>query len=331
MSDSQTLHADDRTVVVLTGFLGSGKTTLLSKLLQHRSMEGAAVIVNEFGEIPLDHHLVRMIDERTAVLASGCICCSLRSDLADEMRDLIDRSARGEVPPFGHVVIETTGLADPAPIVNTILSDPVLRHQYSVGGVVTTVDAMHGLGDEGTEDAWTRQVTAADRLCVTKTDLAPGATVEEVEARLRELNPLASIVRCPVELDDVPALVAPTERDLGALPVASHGHADVSSFTFVTTEALDWTAFGVWLTMLLQAHGSRILRVKGLLNVGGAGPVFLNGVQHVFHAPVHLETWPDDDRRTRIVFIGRRLDRERIERSLLAFQESVGASTQGPT
>jgi G3E family GTPase len=310
-------------VVVLTGFLGSGKTTLLSSLLRDPAMGETAVIVNEVGEIPIDHHLLRRVDERTVVLANGCVCCSLRGDLADELRDLLSRRALGEVPPFRRVVVETTGLADPAPIVNTILTDPLLRSHYTLEAVVTTVDGVHGLASADREDEWARQATAADRLCVTKTDVADPETVAALEQRLGRLNPLASILRTPHGQAEAAAVLAPVSHDPRDLFVETHGHGDVATFALYLDRPLDWMAFGVWLTMLLQARGTDILRVKGLLNVGADGPVVLNGVQHVFHPPVHLDRWPDEDERSRVVFIGRNLDRAAIERSLAAFDAAA--------
>ncbi len=317
------MAADGLGVVVLTGFLGSGKTTLLSSLLRDPAMGETAVIVNEIGEIPIDHHLLRRVDERTVVLASGCVCCSLRGDLADELRDLLSRRARGEVPPFRRVVVETTGLADPAPIINTILTEPVLKSHYRLEAVVTTVDGVHGLGEAEREDEWTRQTVAADRLCITKTDVADPVAVAALERRLERLNPIASILRTPLGQVDAGTVLAPVPHDPRGLFVETHAHDDVSAFALVLDRPLDWIAFGIWLTMLLQARGTDVLRVKGLLNVGAAGPVLLNGVQHVFHPPVHLDRWPDDDERSRIVFIGRNLDWAEIERSLAAFDAAA--------
>jgi G3E family GTPase len=281
------------------------------------------VIVNEIGEIPIDHHLLRRVDERTVVLPSGCVCCSLRGDLVDELRDLLGRRGR-DLPAFRRVVIETTGLANPAPIVNTILTEPLLRSHVRLDTVVTTVDGVHGLAEAGREHEWAQQTAAADRLCITKTDLVEPEQVAELARRLRELNPIATVMETPQGRVDAAALLAPAPHDPRDLLVEEHVHDDgVAAFALYLDGALDWTAFGVWLTMLLQARGGDILRVKGLLNVGGPGPVLLNGVQHAFHPPEHLEAWPDEDERSRIVFIGRGLDRAAIERSIGAFDAAV--------
>ena len=174
-----------RPVTLVTGFLGSGKTTLVAELLRRPELSETAVIVNELGEVGLDHHLLRRVDERTVLLASGCVCCTLRGDLADELRDLLDRSDAGEIPPFRRVVVETTGVADPTPIVNTLLTDPFVPHHYALDGVVATIDGQHGL--RGTESV--KQAAAADVLVLTKPDLADGASLDALEARARLAQP----------------------------------------------------------------------------------------------------------------------------------------------
>jgi G3E family GTPase len=305
-------------VALVTGFLGSGKTTLISNLLRHPAMGDAAVIVNELGEVGIDHHLLREVDERTVLMKSGCLCCSIRGDLADELRDLLGRRGRGEIPAFERVVIETTGLADPAPIVYTLLSEPVVKHHFELESVVTTVDAVHGLPRAES----VKQAAAADTLVVTKTDLAGSA---RLTPRLERLNPTARVLEAEFGNVDPSLLFARAERDLRHVAdlTDGHQHGDVSAVSIVLDEPLDWTAFGLWLTMLLQARGSEIFRVKGLLDVGGAGPLLLNGVQHVIHPPVHLDSWPDGDRRSRLVFIGAGFEPDALGRSLAAFNRAA--------
>jgi G3E family GTPase len=305
-------------VVLLTGYLGSGKTTLLSRLLVHPEMGETAVIVNELGEVAIDHHLLRRVDERTVVLGNGCVCCTLRGDLADELRDLLSRRDRGEIPAFGRVVVETTGLADPAPILYTLLGDPVVKHHFELERVITTVDAQHGLrGEESV-----KQAAVADRLVVTKPDLTDPAVLMR---ELRRLNPAAEII------ESVLGDLAPGDlfdgddrdpRDLVFDQAPAHDH-EVRAVCLTFEEPLDWTAFGIWLTMLLQARGGDVLRVKGLLNVGAEGPLVINGVQHVVHPPEHLPAWADDDQRSRVVFIGRGFSRDELERSLAAFNRAA--------
>jgi len=305
---------------VLTGFLGSGKTTLLGRLLARPELGETAVIVNELGEVAIDHHLLRRVDERTVVLASGCVCCTLRGDLTDELLDLLGRRERGELPPFERVVVETTGLADPAPIVATLAHDQVVRHHFELDRVITTVDGLCGLAALDREAESLRQAAVADRLVVTKTDVARPEDVAVLEARLAALNPVAPIVEAPFGDCDPRVLLggAPVDpRDVEIVD-APHGNG-VRAFSIVLDKPLDWTAFGVWLTMLLQARGQDILRVKGFLDVGGEGPLLVNGVQHVVHPPAHLDAWPDDDRRSRLVFIARGIEPRQVEESLASF------------
>lgn len=302
-------------VTVVTGFLGSGKTTLLSKLLRHPGMGETAVLVNELGEVAIDHHLLRRVDERTVVLASGCVCCTMRSDLAEELRDLLSRRERGELPPFERVVIETSGIADPAPILYTLLTEPVVKHHFEPEAVVTTVDGIHGLRRPES----VKQAALADTLVVTKVDVAEPAAVRALEERLRRVNPLAPIVEAAFGDVDPGALLAGRERDPRSLELETGHEHGLHAFCLFLDERVDWDAFAVWLTMLLASHGQEVLRVKGVLDVGGPGPVLLNGVQHVVHPPVHLEAWPDDDRRSRLVFVVQGLEQERVEASLAAF------------
>lgn len=306
-------------VALVTGFLGSGKTTLIARLLEHPGMGETAVIVNELGEVGIDHHLLRRVDERTVLLASGCVCCVLRGDLADELRDLLDRRDAGTVPPFRRVVVETTGVADPTPIVATLLTEPLLRHHYELERVVATVDGMHGLrGEESI-----KQVAVADRIVLTKTDLAPGGATALLEAELARLNPAAELRAASFGDVDLDWLLAGEDRDPRELPAlddaeAKPGGHGVHSCVLYLDE-VDWAAFALWLTMLLHARGSDVLRVKGLLDVGAPGPVLVNCVQHAVHPPAHLAAWPDDDHRSRLVFIGRGFTAGELERSLRAF------------
>jgi G3E family GTPase len=323
--------ADRLPVVLVTGFLGSGKTTLIAALLAHPEMGDTAVLVNELGEVAIDHHLVRRVDERTVVLASGCVCCTLRGDLQDELRDLLARRDRGEIAPFRRVVVETTGLADPAPVLSTLLTEPLLRHHYEVEAVVTTVDAVNGAATLDRHAESRKQAAVADTLLVTKADAAPPAATAALEARLRALNPLATVRRVAHGAIAPGDLLAGRARDPRADTVVgdndgAHGD-DVHAFAIVRDEPLDWDAFAVWLTMLLHSRGLDVLRVKGLLDTGGPGPVVLDGVQHVVHRPRHLAAWPDADHRTRIVFITRGIERDAVLASLDAFAGLGRAAT----
>jgi G3E family GTPase len=323
--------ADRLPVALVTGFLGSGKTTLLSRLLGRPELGESAVIVNELGEVAIDHHLLRRVDERTVLLGNGCVCCTLRGDLADELRDLLSRRTRGEIPAFRRVLVETTGLADPAPILNTLLAEPVVKHHFSPGVVIATVDALNGLAQLEREPETLKQVVVADRLVVTKADVAERRGVERLRRRLGALNPVAEVLEVSWGEAEPAVLLAPGDRDPRGLRLedeeAPSHDGGLRPFVVFLEQAVDWTAFGIWLTMLLQSRGGDVLRVKGLLDVGAAGPVVLNGVQHVVHPPEHLDAWPDDDHRSRLVFIARGIEQSDLEASLAAFAAAARTAT----
>ena len=301
---------------LITGFLGSGKTTLLQRLLADPALGDTAVLINEFGEVGLDLHLLGRIDDTMVLLPSGCLCCTIRAELASAIKDLHAKRERGEVPAFRRLVVESSGLADPFPILSTVQADPVLRHHFRLGAVVTTVDAVNGIGRPES----VKQVAVADRLVLTKTDLAPDCGA--LETALRRINPDAPLLRAAEQAIDAAVLFdGPTHPPLRALPATPDSpHGAVRAFALAFDGALDWTMFGVWLTMLLNRHGKKVLRVKGILNVAGTeAPVAVHGVQHLVHPPVHMAGWPDDDRRSRLVFIVDGIEPAAIERSLRAF------------
>ncbi len=335
--------ADLIPVNIVTGFLGSGKTTLLQRLLASPELAGTAVLVNELGEVALDHLLLRRVDETTVVLPSGCVCCAIRDDLGAAIRDLYSKREQGTVPSFDRLAIETTGLADPAPIIFTLMAEPVLRHHFRLGNIVTTVDAVNGGLHLAQHPESVKQVAVADLLVLTKTDLAGRARAEALRTACRRLNPAAPILESAVDtigpeqlftgdLADPSGRWEDARRWLGvevetaapreaspARDVNRHGR-DIYAFSATFDRPLDWTAFGIWLTMLLHAHGENVLRVKGILQViGMPTPVVIHGVQHLVHPPVHLPAWATADHRTRLVFIVRKLPRQVIERSLSAF------------
>ncbi len=324
-----------RPLIVLTGFLGSGKTTLLNRWLRDPALAGTAVLINEFGEIGLDHQLIEALDDAPVLLANGCVCCSIRDDLKAALLRLEERRYAGAVPDYTRVIIETTGAADPAPILATLLCDPELRHHYHLGGVVTVVDAVNGGADLARRPEAFRQAALADTLLLSKRDLASAPALAALHEALARLNPAAV-------LDDAASASWPAiatrlgtgdvrRSALGledAPPAASHDHhhgEHFASFTLCFDEPMDWTAFGVWLSLLLHVHGARVLRVKGLLNVIGSDtPAVINGVQHLVHPPYHLPRWPDEDRRSRLVFITDGLAHAAVAASLAAFN-ALGA------
>lgn len=326
-------------VSLITGFLGSGKTTLLNHLLRHDAMQDSAVIINEYGEISLDHLLVERLDGEVALLASGCICCTIRSDLEETLRALLVRRDRGEVTPFRRILVETTGLADPAPIVQLLLNNPLVSHFLRLDTVVTTVDAVNAARQLDRQYEALKQVALADRLLITKRDLVDDITA--LDMRLRRLNPGAKIESVmhgeidPAQLFGA-GLIDPEKKTVDAArwlnepafagsPEAVHEHdhhglhdhhshdASITSFMLAFDEPLDWMAVSQWLAYLRNARGADLLRVKGILNLRGEPvPIVIHGVHHVFHSPVALAKWPDADRRSRIVFITRGIARDEV-------------------
>lgn len=336
-------------VNLLTGFLGSGKTTLLQRLLTDPAMANSAVLINEFGEVGLDHHLLDRIDDNVVLMKSGCLCCTVRGEIADALQGLHSQRARGEIPWFDRVVIETTGLADPFPALSTIQSHPVLRSHYAIANVVATVDAVNGTRQLGDRLEAVRQVGAADVIVLTKTDMAEAGDAAPLRALLGRLNPSARhVIAQEAHVDDFLA-GADVNRAEGwdhrALAAAdafagsqgghahhhhhhhgedghhhAHAHDAVVSFSLVIERRIDWTAFGMWLTMLLNRHGDRVFRVKGILDIEGEDrPVAVHGVQRLVHPPVHMSAWPDERRGSRLVFIVNGLDPALIEESFNVF------------
>jgi G3E family GTPase len=339
---------DDRLpVTLLTGFLGSGKTTLLNSWLRTSDLANAAVIVNEFGEIGIDHALIAASNDNTIELSTGCLCCTVRGDLVDTLRELQVRRAKGEIRAFDRVFIETTGLADPAPVIQALMTVPVVQ-RYRLRQVVTTVDAVNGARTLERHPESVKQAAVADAIVITKRDLA-GAAADEIVSRLRRLNPgarlhhsAAGAFPAPAELASVD-LYDPTTKSADVLRWLNaeayrgdasapaepqhgehrHGHrhhhdvnrhgADIGSFCLEFAEPLHWEHVANWLDALVLAHGDDILRVKGILAVvGRERPIVVQAVQHLFHPPVELADWPGGARRSRLVFIVRGLTRDYI-------------------
>ncbi len=324
-------------VSVITGFLGSGKTTLLNHLVRHPGMGKTAVILNEFGEIGLDHELIEKSDENTILLASGCLCCTVRGDLVNTLGDLSIRRLKKEVPPFEHVVIETTGLADPAPILHTLMSVPVVG-RYRLDTVVTTVDAVVGSETLETYDEAVKQAAIADSLVVTKTDLSDEGETRQLMESLRQLNPAAPatpVISGDIDPDDLFGSIkfdpeAKTEDVRKWLKAEKYdeyhkGHqhdvnrhgANIEAFCLTFDEPFDWQTIALWLDALAAKHGKKLLRVKGMVEIEGTEePVIIHAVQHLFHPPMKIQAWPEGPRQSRIVFITNDLPRADVEDAL---------------
>lgn len=328
-------------VSVIAGFLGSGKTTLLNALLQHPGMRGAAVIINEFGEIGLDHLLIATPSENTVLLSSGCLCCTMRGELVDTLADLYLKRRDRAIPHFDRVVVETTGLADPVPIIQTVVTDPDLASLFRLDSVVTLVDGVNGVTQLDQYPESVKQAAVADRLVISKTDLAQPDVIEALRQRLARINPGARMFTA------VRGTVAPHElfgaaledthaasRDVASwLRVDAFAHAEthhdhrapdvnrhddhIRAFCLYHEEPVSAAGLMMWLSMLGTLRGANLLRVKGLLNVEGR-PVAVHAVQSLIHEPITLDAWPDEERRSRLVFITRDMERSAVEKTLAA-------------
>jgi G3E family GTPase len=296
-------------VTVVTGFLGAGKTTLVKRFLQTPEGSGTALVVNEFGTTGIDDALLRSSADETVLLGNGCLCCSVRSDLQIALRRLVGERERGQVPYFGRVVIETSGLADPSPILSTFATDRALGEEFHIGTVMAVVDAVNGSSTLAQFPEARRQVILADRLILSKTDLADTYALQALTAELRQLNPHAVIDVADNGVID-PACFLEDQKHVPAAAFAAeavHGD-DVRSFVFAEDEPIDWPVFARMMETLITLRGPDLLRAKGFLNVSGCGgPVVVQFVQHLAHPPVELAEWPDGQRGSRVVFITRNL------------------------
>jgi G3E family GTPase len=328
-------------LTVLTGFLGAGKTTLLNRLLKDPALAETAVIINEFGEVSLDHLLVEYVGDNMVLLQSGCLCCTMRGDLIDALETLL-RDLDNHRCTFRRVLLETTGLADPAPVLHTAMSHPYLLLRYRLDGVVTVVDAING---ETTLDAHAeavKQAAVADRIVLTKTDLATASQREQIMARLRALNPAAPILDAGGG-EAVPARLLgsglydpdrkiPDVKKWLAEEAYAHEHHHhrhdvnrhddhIGSFVLSADEAIPAGTLDMFLDLLRSTHGSKLLRLKGIVKLSEMPetPVVVHGVQHVFHPTVWLDRWPDDDHRTKLVFITRDLPEGAVRELFEAF------------
>jgi G3E family GTPase len=351
-------------VSIITGFLGSGKTTLLNRLLQDPGLAKSLVIINEFGEIGIDHLLVTTPAENMRLLGNGCLCCVVRGDLVETLADAARRRREGGVPPFDRVLVETTGLADPVPIIQTVVTDPEVAPDYRLDTVIGVVDALHGRGQFDRHAESIKQAAVADLLLLSKTDLAAEREVAALEARLRDINRTAEVIKV------VRGAIAPwllfgrgtlgprageddVERWLGRSGAGECGHEHdhlheecahdhrggrtprhddaVQTFTVFHDRPATEQGLAMWLNMLAGFRGANLLRVKGLINVGGR-PVVVQAVQTVIHEPVELAAWPSEDRRSRMVFIVRGMGREALERPLgvLSMDAAPGGTALDP-
>lgn len=339
-------------VTLVTGFLGAGKTTMISRLIRHPDMDRVAVVINEIGEIGIDNDLVKMSTENVSLLANGCLCCSVRTDLQDTLRELFGERRAGLIPDFDRVIIETTGLADPGPVIQTLSSDTMLGAHYRLDGVVTLVDAVNARDQLAQQPEAQQQIALADRIFITKGDLVSAEAVDTLTAEIAAINTRADIRRCaqgelhPRDLvglglqsarasaDTLRFLGELGARDSAAAPEGGYlgtrlpgrHHPSVRNFSLRFDQPYTWAAFSAAMELLISLRGQDLLRVKGIVNVEGR-PVVVQGVGHVFHPPVTLDHWPSDDLGSRIVFITRNIEADRI-RALFFAVGGIGAPAQ---
>ena len=333
------MSEDAISVSVLTGFLGSGKTTMLRHLLRAPEFARTAVIINEFGEIGLDHELLETSEDSFIELMTGCLCCKVRSDLAQTLAELLQRRDEGRCRPFDRIVIETSGLADPAPILQTLMTDAVAG-RLALGSVVTTVDAVNGAGTLAREEISRKQIAVADRIVLTKLDLV-GASDSALRRRVAELNAGAPVLAADhgridpsrvfgaglydpqTKSTDVMAWLTQAARD----HAHAHHAADIETFAILREQPIRAVTLTLLLEALAEHCGNDLLRLKGIVNIAESPdrPAVIHGVQHVFHAPAWLERWPSEDRRSRLVFIARHIPRRWVEVLLEAIDAEVRA------
>ncbi len=312
-------------VTIVTGFLGAGKTTLVRKFLQTPEGRGTALIVNEFGSVGIDDALLRESTDEVTLLGNGCLCCNTRSDLQIALRRLVADRDRGKIPHFGRVLIETSGLADLSPILQTFSTDRALGSEFAIEVVLALVDAVTGLRNLKTAPEARKQVILADRLAISKIDLADSKSQKKLAARLKELNPRADIDRALDGEIDPKHLInsgqdATASRRSGFVAEASHSDG-IESFVIREKAPLDWPVFLRAMETLIALRGPDLLRIKGLVNLAGAkGPVVFQAVQHLIHPPVELTAWPDKDRSSRLVFITRGVSEAQVSELFAACQ-----------
>lgn len=340
-------------ITLLTGFLGSGKTTVLNHLV--RTLPRTAILMNEFGEVALDHQLLQKMEGPMALLSGGCVCCTISGSLSPTLKNLWMARKKGDIPAFERVIIETTGVADPVPVLDTLLHDNWVRARFRLDGVVTTVDAVFGMQQLDAHLEASKQAAVADRLLLTKTDLAPADAVAALRMRLARLNPAADLVTVthgeldPAAIQNLGLWNAETRSPdvvrwlkqaryqparastLGGKPHAELHDARIQAFSVVLDEPLDRYGLQSALNMLTSFRAENLLRFKALVNLQNEPlPVVLHGIQHVLYPEVQLDAWPDDDRRSRFVFIVRDLEPEFVARLLADFTGAARGAVEPP-
>jgi G3E family GTPase len=326
-------------VTVLSGFLGSGKTTLLNRLLRHPGLTDTAVLVNEFGAVGIDHHLIERADENVVLLSAGCLCCTINTTLRETLADLQMRRTRGEVPRFNRVIIETTGLADPRPILAVLTTDRLLLDHYRLDGLITCIDGVHALDTLDRHEEALSQAAMAERLVLTKVDVAPAGTLDAIRARLRAVNPAARQIEAangaldPLQLFDHTGaswdaadklrqwIAADAYHDHTGSPDINRHDAHIRATSFLIDPPVSWAGLAAWCALVSETYGPALLRVKGIVAIAEAGQtVAIHAVGNHFAPPIRLATWPYGDLRSRMVVIARDLAAAELAATLDLFR-----------
>ena len=328
------------TITVLTGFLGSGKTTILSSLIKQKQMANAAIIINEFGEVGLDHDLIETTDENVIELQNGCICCTIQGDLKTTLLNLLKKMEKGDISPFNHVIIETTGLADPVPIIHTLMSSLDLQRIYSLDGLITVVDSVNGEATFNAHEEAVKQTAFADKIVLSKTDIADKEIVNSLIKRIENINPKVFVIKRDKNSLPVSKLLGlndynpqnkdwnvrewlDIEKNKSTNHLHNHHHHkhdvnrhgdDIETFAMVTSQPVSMTSVNFFLELLMSQMGENILRIKGILNIKGQScPAVIHGVQHIFHPLEWLEKWPSEYKQSRLVFITKNIKKDTID------------------
>jgi|WetSurMetagenome_2_1015567.scaffolds.fasta_scaffold56422_3 G3E family GTPase len=308
-------------IFILTGFLGSGKTTLLNRFLNNEKLQNTVVIVNEFGDVGIDHLLVRAKTDDLIMLAGGCLCCKVRGDLLDTLEMLYKQRENGEIPKFERVLIETSGLAAPAPILRTLLSDEFIREHFQIAQLIATVDGIYGFKHLKRHEESAQQIALSNYLILTKTDVSKPKAILKLKERLKNLNPSAHIFESSQDFNEL--FENDNKEDFFQIQnLENHPHnsnQDIQSFVIEYDQPIEWKTMGQWIQQLTRLRGQDLLRIKGLVYTQEYElPMIIQGVQHVFQKPTTLETWPFHPPKTQLVFITRHIPKQMIEKSFHA-------------
>jgi G3E family GTPase len=305
-------------IYILTGFLGSGKTTLLNRWLSNEKLKNTAVIVNEFGDVGIDHLLVQAKTDDLIMLAGGCLCCKVRGDLLDTLENLYKQRDHEETPKFERVLIETSGLAAPAPILRTLLSDEFIREHFQIAQLIATVDGIYGFKHLKRHEESAQQIALANYLILTKTDIAKPKAILKLKERLKQLNPTAQIFESNQDLMGL--FENDNKEDFsGVQYVEHHSDQNIHSFAIEYLEPIETKVIGQWIQQLSRLRGQDLLRIKGLVYTKeNIQPLVIQGVQHVFQKPTFLEKWVFNPPKTQLVFITRHIPKQMIEKSFHA-------------